>query len=223
MMHDNAREKIRKILESATPVNDNSRPILSPTYRVLFISSGVISIIGIIAFLSVSRPSQTIDLSPSGGSVAVVGNITITPPVEKRESLRQWGDVPSDERLRIRAEAFALYPGLLLSDSTRTWGPIIDWMAAEHGVIATNVRDIFRAQNGTLPRFYARLLGDREAFLSALGDLDRRVISVAWGRPVPGNQQDRLTAWVELAEPSIRRTLGDGADDFIRQVSDDDH
>lgn len=220
MREAEARQKIRELLSASDVANDNAH-VLSRLRRPLIITLAIAAVSGAgLGIYTLATPSPTVSVSASNNSIAAAGSITINNTIQDKP-LRPWGTLSASERQQIRAEAYALFPATLMAEGNRTWTPIVGWMARRHGVNATNIRDIFRSQHDNLPRFYARLLDDRQAFKQALAGFDRATLAEAWGATPPADVDGRFAAWLDMATPSIRETLGAGTDAYIKKLQTD--
>lgn len=227
MREDEARKKIRELLATSDTANDNRLSHSGKSVRIRVIIGATLASLALALFAAVQLhpPSNAVSISASGNSIAANGPVVIHANTLTLQDAppRSWGAVDADERERIRAEAFALFPATLLANGNRSWAQILNWMERKHNVHATNVRDVFRGQHETLPRFYARLLADKAAFKLALASLDAASLADGWGARPPPTAAARFAAWQEIAKPAIRQTLGSDADKFINELKRNDN
>jgi len=82
--------------------------------------------------VNIGNTHSTVDMSQS---IVVNQNVM---------GLRQWRELPLDERRAIKAEARMVFPQIERIGEGVSWRPVAEWLAEEKGVAVSNVRDLFR-------------------------------------------------------------------------------
>lgn len=71
-------------------------------------------------------------------------NITINQRISNvKIELRQWKDIPLEERRIIKEEARVLFPDEI-SGIKRDWNDFANWLAEKHNAVSPSPRDLFR-------------------------------------------------------------------------------
>lgn len=130
---------------------------------------------------------------------------------EKEHSLpiqaRIYTKLSDHEKKKLRAEAVLLCPGIVRSGRAKDkYDDVALYLLTYHGVLATNVRDMFSAgsvanpdndDNGGLYIERALKLIENE-ILEAAQRLDDALFVEYWGRPIPKNI--RIAEWLAQAD-----------------------
>lgn len=126
---------------------------------------------------------------------------------ESPAKIRMWKTLSKEEKENIIAEGFALFPELF-SDNHNKYERFSLWLASNHGVISSSLRDPFSAGgqsdleiNGTyykrLPRKYIQLFLCKNKVLDMIKTVDETILSSTWGKQILTNN-DRMNMWMEL-------------------------
>lgn len=120
---------------------------------------------------------------------------------------RIYTKLPEHEKKRLRAEAVLLCPGIVRSGRARDkYDDVALYLLTYHGVLATNVRDMFSAgsvanpandDNGGVYIERALKLLESEIIAAALR-LDDALFIEYWGRSVPS--ENRIGEWLQQAD-----------------------
>jgi hypothetical protein len=120
---------------------------------------------------------------------------------------RLYTKLPTDEKLRLRAEVILLCPRILESGRSRSkYDDAVLYLLTYHGVLCHQARDLFSAGSVANPLnddeggiYIARsikLLEDE--IIKAAYRMDAALFVEYWGRTIPPNQ--RITEWLERAD-----------------------
>jgi len=90
-------------------------------------------------FFTTAGQNYSIQNSRDSTIIANAHNVTIN----QGKQLRQWGDLPLQERRNIKQEIWDRFPDIA-GGQVQDWRPVAEWLAQEKGVITPSPRDLFR-------------------------------------------------------------------------------
>lgn len=122
-------------------------------------------------------------------------------------NIRLYTNLSSKEKIRLRAEAVLLCPGVLKSGRSRNkYDDVVMFMLSFHGVLCHQARDLFSAGSVANPEnddngglYIERALKLLESdMLEAAKQLDDALFVEYWGESV--QKKDRIRRWLEKAD-----------------------
>lgn len=125
-------------------------------------------------------------------------------------AIRMFSDLPVGERNALIGYCFAHFPEVF-STSGNKFSRCAMWLASEHSIVSSSLRDNFSAggrfeylEYGRIPRIFDTLIECKQAVIEALNDADIKDLCEDWNISFdPAYQSiDRIKLWVITA--SIR-------------------
>jgi hypothetical protein len=122
-------------------------------------------------------------------------------------AIRMLSDIPAEERKVLLGYCFAHFPEVF-SSSTTKFSRCAMWMAAEHSIVSSSLRDNFSAggkieygQFGKISRIYKTLEDCREYVLKALEDAAVEELYADWGLAYRDSYVDfdKVANWLQVA------------------------
>lgn len=122
-------------------------------------------------------------------------------------AIRMLSDIPAEERKVLLGYCFAHFPEVF-SSSTTKFSRCAMWLAAEHSIVSSSLRDNFSAggkieygQFGKISRIYKTLEDCREYVLKALEDATVEELYADWGLAYRDSYADfdKVANWLQVA------------------------
>lgn len=122
-----------------------------------------------------------------------------------------WTALSSDERERLTAQGYALFPEILFSKSTKKYNRYALWLATVKGVVNTNIRDSFSAggkveitlKTGIVVPVCAalgRIKAYRNLIIETIANESEDVLAEYW--EVDHIEENRINQWYDLIAAS---------------------
>lgn len=199
-MRENRKEKLRELLRSAYPANDNSKKKAK-----LIAFAGVIFATGFIATFLLSNATFN-----SGLLIQQEGDHNIGVLIQEIKPEIHWTDLTPEMREKIRAQGFILFPEILdMSKHAPKWEKPTSWLYKSFGIKHNNPRDLWRVPNDQdFPGFLARLLRDKDLVFHEIGEMDGDLLTEYWRVPVPSVKKDRIIMWLKLIDDYVINQIG---------------
>lgn len=127
--------------------------------------------------------------------------------------IRMFGDLPRVEQRMLMGYAFAHFPEVFSSSSTKFYR-YMSWLVSEKSVIDPALRDRFTAGGRAcvelstasyerLPRIFKKLHEHRDYVLMELEKADLRLLEEDWGRVPSPEFDERIQQWFRLVEAVV--------------------
>lgn len=122
--------------------------------------------------------------------------------------IKQFNTLSKKEQKYYIGYAFAHFPELFSSTPTKFYR-LMSWLASEHGIVDSCLRDRFTAggkdnietKNNTyykLPHIYKTLHDHRKEIINELKNGDRNTLKADWNCNVPKKFENRINKWIYL-------------------------
>lgn len=143
--------------------------------------------------------------------------------------LRMWKTLPKEEREDLIAQGFALFPELF-SNRSNKYERFTLWLAANHGVVSSSMRDPFSAGGQAdfeikgktypkLPQKYCQLAACKNKVKELVSSIDEQTILTTWNDT---NKifENRIKQWIKLVAASAKFENFD-VTQFLEDLFDD--
>ena len=125
-------------------------------------------------------------------------------------AIRMLSDIPAEERKALIGYCFAHFPEIFSSSSTK-FSRCAMWLAAEHSIVSSSLRDNFSAGGkyeyldyGKIPRIFDTLEECKQYVIAALNDASIEQLCEDWRLPFEDEFRtyNKLSAWLGVASAS---------------------
>ncbi len=132
-------------------------------------------------------------------------------------AIRMFSDLSAEEKKALLGYCFAHFPEVF-SNSGSKFSRCAMWLATEHSIVSSSLRDNFSAggkyeylEYGRIPRIFDTLTECKEYVISALNDASIEELCEDWGiQCTPDFRKNKLLAWIAAASTSCPPAISVG-------------